>query len=335
MNRFLALIVSLAMLRPADVSADGGHPQWFGPIPPDPLMTNRVPCPHSAASLALRQMIDPTGLFAWEFLKETESLNTAQLRTLVHDLLRPRRYYHEIPAADQIAIQAWAARDLAAATADILNIPDWEDRDMFIDDYDSDVEYEGWVLWSRLAETDFAKAVRIADRLQGHETQRMCFSVFGDQPLFQPSQIPALVRLARRHRPYAEPEEIAGDAVCAIFQRTGRAAAQEAIRKLPAGPEKQEAAERFAEWQDPGSKIWTPAVFKNPALTKLAALDCQEQHCRSLPVPLLRAVVKLSPEEALALGTELKAAPPPRSATPIGWAGCSLCAPRRVIRTGR
>jgi hypothetical protein len=299
----LAGVVPLTFL----AQADGGHPKSSGPMPPDPLFTNRVPSPHTAASLALRQMVDPTGLFMWELMKETEALNAAQLRTLTHELLRPRRYYRDVSPADVIVMEAWADRDLAAATADVLNIPDWEDRDDNIGDYDSDVEFFGGQLWSQLAERDFPKAVKVADRLEGYETRGQFFSMV-DKTLLKPSQVAAFVRLGTRHTPWASPEDLAEGAVECIAIQRGLKEARLALKNLPEGKVR-DAAQRtlgkISESGKAGSGI--PARFEsgNRELQRLAALDRLSPAGMRIPYPLLRAVLKLTPADALAAAGNL------------------------------
>jgi hypothetical protein len=288
--------------------ADGGHPKNFGPMPPDPLFTNRVPCPHTAASLALRQMIDPTGLFMWELMKETEALNAAQLRTLTHELLRPRRYYRDVSPADVIVMEAWADRDLAAATADVLNIADWEDREDSIGEYDSDVEFFGCHLWSQLAERDFPKAVKAADRLKGYETRRQFFSKVLGEMLLKPSQVAAFVQLGQRHKPYASPEDMAQEAVESIALHRGLKEARLALKSLPKSKPRDAAEQRLKRISEDGRVgSLVPPRFEsgNGELQKLASLDCVSPTGMCIPYPLLREVLKLSPEEARFLAGNL------------------------------
>lgn len=186
-----ALLTLLTACAPLSLRADGGHPERLGPLPPDPLMTGRVPVPHSAASLALRQMTEPAALFIWQLLKDTESLQPAQLRTIAHELLRVRRYYDQESPADFIVLEAWADRDLSGVAADFLSIPDWEDREDEIGGYDSDVEFEASVFWGRLAERDFPAALKIAESLRGKETLTKFISNIGAVTTLKPEQMPA------------------------------------------------------------------------------------------------------------------------------------------------
>lgn len=281
----------------------------------DPLSVDRVAGPFTAEDLVVRQMAEPAGLLLWELMGAFESLTIPQLRSLSHDLLRPRRFYNDLMPLDLLAVYAWADRDLAGATEDILHIPDWEDSIEAIGDYDCDVEFFGAMLWMRLAERDFAKAATIAEKLTGEETRRQ-FSDFLSTALIKPADLPAYMTFVS-HFGGLTPEKAASDAIGNLYLVKGETSAQAGLDALPQSTAKQSAAESLAALKKPkdseGIKSPVPRLlsFASPKLTELAALEengfsDHKPEIFHFPFATRREVCKLPPDRALEFARELK-----------------------------
>lgn len=281
----------------------------------DALSVDRVAGPFTVENLVVRHLAGPDGLLLWELMRAFESLTIPQLRSLSHDLLRPRRFYNGLLPLDLLVVSAWADRDLAGATEDMLHIPDWEDSIEAIGDYDCDVEFFGAMLWMRLAERDFAKAAAIAEKVTGEETRRQ-FSDFLWTVLPQPADLPAYLAFAS-HLDGLTPEKAATDAVFNLYILKGDAAAQAGLETMPEGTAKQSAAESLADLKksrdSEGIKSPVPRklTFASPRLTELAALEEtgfseDKLEIFHLPVATLREVRRLSPEKALEFAREVK-----------------------------
>lgn len=279
------------LLLPCSATAQqqpNGNNTSAGRPAPDPLYQNRVPCAHTAASLHLRLASEPPGLVAWEFLKESRALTEAQLRTLTLDALRTRRYYCN-SAAEFLFLECYAGRNLEAATADVMQIPDWEDSIDEIGDYDSDVEYFGGKLWRRLAATDLPAALRLADGLKGSETRGQIL------------------------RDGYDPEQTAAEAVRSISSDINPSQIKASVAALPSGPRRTAAEAALEERKrdksqaPPGRNQASPVFPDDPALTKLAAMDTtfDAEYPGRSPLPLLEEVLKLSPETALEMAGRL------------------------------
>lgn len=171
-----SIITALVLLVSAGIiPAEKNHPELTGPMPPDPTKVNRVAGPLTPASLKVWQMTLETPDFIWRTLRATETLSTAQLRTLALDLLRIRRFQDEDSLQEGLVLSAWAEREPEAVAGELLNLADWEDREDNIGDYDSDVENPAVRFWVNAAQRDFHAALALAAKLEGKETIQQFF----------------------------------------------------------------------------------------------------------------------------------------------------------------
>ena len=285
----------------------------------DPLAANRVPGPLTVSGLALRQRIGPPALFYWELLRQLQFLTTPQVRTLALDLLRVRRCSYAISPADLIVVDAWADRDLAAAATEILHIPDWEDGNPAIGDDDSDVEFVGAALWTRLAEKDFAKAMELADRLTGQETIRQFFEHVDHPIVFEDAfHLRQWLDFWTRHLPASEVQEMAVAAVALIAGASGADAAGTACQQLPEGKVKEAVEAKVMECARnrlKGKRV--RRTISNGQLRRLDQLEPRVDRIMAFPWEMIRRVGCLTPADALRLGQLLSGE---KSVGPwLGW----------------
>lgn len=319
------LCAAAVFLVPSLLYADGGHPLSTGPLPPDPITVGRVAGPHTAASLAMRQLTTAPATFLWELLRDTETLTTPQVRSLALDLLRVRRFYDADSPQDWLVCSVWAGRDPAGAARELLNIPDWEDREDNIGDYDSDVEFLTWIVWRNLAARDFPAAAAMVEGLQGFEATQQFFGLLTNTPL-TPAQAARMARIAETKQPHVDAKEFAERQVHTLHKNRGTAAAGEFVRMLPRGSVSRKAAADALARLSPndGAPDFAFPETANATLAALYALDVKEADASNsvlsqtvFPMPLYHAVRALPSEQARALAAEIPA--PRRQAGWLHW----------------
>ena len=286
------------------VSAGNNHPHLLGPMPPDPVTVNRAAGPLTPASLAVWQMTSGKSNFLWRMLRATETLSTPQLRTLCLDLLRIRRFYDHDSPQDWLMISAWVDREPAAAVRELLNIPDWEDRDNNIGDYDSDVEFMVSLFWRKLAAQDFPTALALAGNLKGRETIRQFFEYLHaslGSTRFNPAQAISLVKLAESLQTSASAAELTEDFVHEFGVASEPDAANTFISLLPDGVLREKGAATLREIEAgpkrPAPEFAPPPPVPEGPLRKLQELDSRVRD-DPFPFPLFRAIRALSPDDS-------------------------------------
>ena len=281
------------------------HPHLTGSMPPDPVTVNRVEGSVTVASLAIRQIMLPNSDFLWEMLETTEELSTPQLRTLALDLLRIRRFYDQDNPQEWLVISAWMDRDPVATVRELMNIPDWEDRDDNIGDYDSDAEFSAALFWKQLARQDFPAALEIAGKLEGKESIRQFFGLLSDAR-FSPQEAADLVKLDAVHEALVKAAHFAKSCAGDLYVRSGTRAAEAFIKLLPEGRIREAAAFTLQEMEREAAahpKKSTPPASPpemSAALARLASMDVQGRN-DPFPFPLRREVRALPAGDAVKL----------------------------------
>lgn len=290
-------------------------------MPPDPVTVRRANGAPAVAALALQRMSLPHDLHVWELLKSSLSLSTAQVRTAALDLFRVRRFYDEEHPADVVFLAAWFDRDPVSAAQEMLNIPDWEDRENNIGDYDSDVEYFGARLWEELTRTDFPAALKIAAGLRGIESSGQFFSSISHCQTLTPPQAAALVKVAVKQLPPAQAVDFAVDLTRELRQRSDAKTALEWAHALPLEAGREKSLHFLESYQEapPQEHPFAFPPLDDAELARLKALEISPERACRIPFSLLREAMAFTPEQALALLHRI-----PETQRRDGWLGWML-----------
>ncbi len=291
------------------------------PQPEDPLLTGNVATPLTPGVLYLRELTQPPGLYLWRTLKDLETLNTAQLRTLVHRVWMVSRRYARL-AGTEVLIDAWAERDPGGIVADMLTIMRWEDEDPLVGDYDIDIESEAARQWCRLAERDWPRALSLLGKLNDGESGTQFREAVSSLLVLPPDRLPAFT--AAFAPASSHPDKVMERIVWASVKAHGLPTVKRAVAKITnkrLRPVIQAALQKAPNSEDgPQKAPPAPPRLESVSLQRLLALDSGMDKRFRFPFPLLREVLKLTPEEALQLALQLPRDPQP----PGDWLAWTL-----------
>jgi hypothetical protein len=293
-------------------------PQCAGQPNGNPLLAGNVAVPFEAGSLLLRELTQPPGLFVWTTLRDLESLNAAQLRTLAHGLWKAQQHGTKLAAAPMV-IEAWAERDLAGLVKDMLTLMQWEQSSPENGGKNAGLESSAAALWCRLAHQNWKQALPLLDMV-GRDGAGLDFWLPAAAELSLPVErlpvflttagkgmnsqhlIPVVDRImwsaVKVHGPGA-----AARAVAKIRDKDVRKLAESALHELRSDPP-------FRAGEMPRSRS-PQSPPRSPVLRRLLSMDTAPDEQRRIPFMLLRAVLQLPAADAMALAKTLPRENPP------------------------
>jgi hypothetical protein len=307
---FRIVLFGLAALSPATATP-----------PEDPLLSGNAAVSLTPAGLLERELTQPGGLFVWTTLRELEGLSAAQLRTLAHGLWRAQRRGTKLTAA-AVVLEAWADRDLAGLTADILTLLRWEHSCRAAADHVAGIESAAAALWCRLAHLDWNRALPLLEEVGRAAPPHTFWLLVSGQLELPPGRLPVFLTTAEGGMK-SDPNlfaQVLGRVMWSAVKAHGHAGAAEEVANIKAAEVRKLADSELRRLRsDPPFRAGEKGNAGTPpagpaALRGLLAMDTAPGDQRRIPFRLLREVRKLTPDEAMELAGRL-----PRKSPPGHW----------------
>ncbi len=272
-----------------------------------------APLPYlSAQWFLLHELTRPPGLCVWEIMKELKRCNARGLRDLATEVREAQSRGIPLTAAP-LLIEAAAERDLAGTLADIF-------ADMKQEPSPAaprvNMASDAVFLSSRMAGRDWKKLLKMLDAVKRDPSFWLPLAAAIELP---PEKLPAFLTVAARGTEAQLVPPIADRVLWTTVKQHGVRTTTQAVKTIKSRAVRQAVEESLRDLTKDPPRPSPPSPgksppLKSPALRRLLALDTLADEPRGIPFALHRAVLQLSPAEALGLAREL-----PRDPAPGHW----------------